>query len=408
MRIVVWGINFAPEVTGIGPHNTALCEFLKKRGHDVEMVTAFPYYPSWEKLPTDRRRIFRTDTLNGIPVHRCWHYVPRTLSSWRRILHELSFTLTSAWRFLSLPRADLAIVISPPLLLGAAAWFCGAVKKTRFVFHVQDLQPDGALGLGMLKQRLFIRMLRALEALAYRKAWRVSGISRGMLEAFGKKSVPLEKIICFPNTIKLAEADEYRPRGAFRSAHGFGDCDFLAVQSGNLGVKHGLQILTDAAPFLKNSRIKILICGEGSARDSIAQAIARGGLENTVLLPLQSDADYRAMLADADLCLVTQRQGSAQSFFPSKLLNALAFAKPVLTVADADSELARAVREGNFGVNVAPGQPQALAQELERLAESPALLAELAGAGKKYVAQFDRERVFSEFADAIEAGFKSA
>ncbi len=49
MRVIVWGINYAPEITGIAPHNVALCEFLRQRGDDVEMVTTFAYYPAWRK-----------------------------------------------------------------------------------------------------------------------------------------------------------------------------------------------------------------------------------------------------------------------------------------------------------------------------------------------------------------------
>ena len=56
MRVIVWGINYAPEFTGIAPHNVALCEFLHARGHDVEMVSTFSYYPTWRKLPEDRRQ----------------------------------------------------------------------------------------------------------------------------------------------------------------------------------------------------------------------------------------------------------------------------------------------------------------------------------------------------------------
>src|SRR5215213_10167129 len=100
MRIVVWGINYAPEVTGIAPYNTALCEDLRTRGHEVEMVTTFAYYPAWRKLPEDRGRVYRTDVIAGIPVHRCWHYVPPKVSAMKRIAHEGTFVLTSFLRLL--------------------------------------------------------------------------------------------------------------------------------------------------------------------------------------------------------------------------------------------------------------------------------------------------------------------
>ncbi|HWB61783.1 MAG TPA: glycosyltransferase, partial [Chthoniobacteraceae bacterium] len=253
MRIIVWGINYAPETTGIGPHNTALCEFLKARGHDVEMVTTFSYYPRWRKLPGDAGRLYHTDTINGVPVHRCWHYVPRQVSSVKRILHEATFCVTSTLRMLALKRADLVIVVSPPLLPGAAAWLCGVLKRTRFLFHAQDLQPEGALELGMLKPGMFVRALLGIEVFIYRKAWRVSGISEGMLEAFSKKGVPAAKQVYFPNTIVVPS--EIPQRGLFRAKHGLKPDDFLAVHSGNVGMKHGLQQLVEAARMVRDGRV---------------------------------------------------------------------------------------------------------------------------------------------------------
>ena len=87
MRVIVWGINYAPEITGISPHNVALCEFLKRRGDDVEMLTTFAYYPAWRKRPEDQGQVYRTDKITGVPVHRCWHYVPKRVSPLKRIIH---------------------------------------------------------------------------------------------------------------------------------------------------------------------------------------------------------------------------------------------------------------------------------------------------------------------------------
>ena len=166
-------------------------------------------------------------------------------------------------------------------------------------------------------------------------------------------------------------------------------------------MKHGLQVLVAAARLLKNGRVKIIISGEGAARDTLSELIVRDGLKNILLLPLQPEADYREMLADIDIGLITQKKGSGRSFFPSKLLNTLAYAKPVLAVADDESELSRVLAEGKFGVRVLPDAPQALALELDRLAEERGELAEYGAAGRKFVTQFDRGRVFPEFARTI-------
>src|SRR5438552_2349242 len=102
MRIIVWGINYAPEFTGIAPHNVALCEFLHNLGHDVRMISAFCYYPTWTKRAEDKGQLYRTDVINGVPVYRCWQFVPAQASALKRILHEATFVFTSTLRVLSL------------------------------------------------------------------------------------------------------------------------------------------------------------------------------------------------------------------------------------------------------------------------------------------------------------------
>ena len=403
MRVIVWGINYAPEFTGIAPHNVALCEFLRARGHDVEMVTTFSYYPTWRKLPEDRGQLFRTDVINGVPVHRCWHFVPLKVSALKRILHEATFIITSTWRVLSLNRPDVFVIVSPPLLLGAAGWLAGKIKNAPFVFHVQDMQPDAAVGLGMLREGWFIKTLYALESFAYRSAAKVSGITRGMLVKFRRKGVPEEKLIYFPNAISLTTGFDATERGGFRAENNLPNDKFLAVYAGNLGVKQGLDQLIEAASLVRNPNVHILICGDGAQREALSEQIRSRRLPNISMLPLQQGGDYTALLNDADLCFITQQSGSGNSFFPSKLLGLLAQSKPVITVADPESELAEAVTEGNFGRNIPPGQPHEIAAILDEIAGDKERLTAWGKSGRSYVQQFEKTQVFESFLRELEA-----
>ena len=395
MRVIVWGINYAPEFAGIAPHNVALCEFLDAEGHDVEMVTTFAYYPTWQKSAEDRGRLYRTGGVNRVPVHRCWHFVPARVSALKRILHEGSFVFTSTLRALFLSAPDVYVIVSPPLLLGMAAWLVGKLKRAPFVFHVQDMQPDAAVGLGMLKANWFAKTLYGLEAFAYRKAARVSGITPGMLENFRGKGVPESKLIYFPNTIELPNDISSCERGSFRTRHGFAAEDFLAVYSGNLGVKQGLDILLETAPLLRDPRIRIVICGDGAQRETLAARAREMKLTNLRLLPFEDE--YRALLVDADLCFITQQLVSGNSFFPSKLLGLLAEGRPVVAVSAPESELAVALRQGGFGVNVPLGRREELAEVLDALAKDPQRLADYGAAGRVYVQQFGKHKVMQSF-----------
>ena len=404
MRVVVWGINYAPEVVGIAPHNVALCEFLQQEGHAVEMVTTFAYYPEWRKAQEDRGKLYRTDHLQGVPVHRCWHFVPERVTALKRIVHEATFALTSTLRILQLEKPDVYVVVSPPLILGTTAWFVSRLKRAPFVFHVKDLQPDAAVGLGMLRESWFTRVLYWLEALAYRKAARVCSLSEEVIDAFRRKGVPEEKLILYPDSVVVPEESELPAPGQFRRTHHFAADDFLAVYSGNLGVKQGLGILLETAELLRpHGHIRIVICGDGAAREALEIGVRERKLENVSMLPLQSSAAYAELLVDADVCLITQQARAGNAFFPSKLLMTMAHLCPVVTVADEESALAWAVQSAGVGVNVAPDHPRELAEALSSLAQDRPRLRAWGRAGRAYVEGFERRRVQQKFAAQLQS-----
>ena len=265
---------------------------------------------------------------------------------------------------MTLPRPDVYVVVSPPLLLGFAAWLASALKRTRFVFHVQDLQPDAACGLGMVKGGLLLRSLFALEAFSYRKAVRVSGISPGMIRAFQRKGVAARKALLFPNGVKLRETQHLPAPGSFRRRLGLAANEFLAVYSGNLGAKHGVEILLETARLIPDAGLAIVICGDGTRRRTLERRALELELKNVILLPLQPEQEYLEMMVDADVFLVTQQPGSGSLFFPSKLLRGLALSKAIVVVADSDSDLTRAAEEGKFAMIAEPGRAEETGRDI--------------------------------------------
>jgi colanic acid biosynthesis glycosyl transferase WcaI len=397
VKITVWGINYDPEPTGIGPFNTDLCVWLADRGHAVTMLSTFPYYPWWKKRIEDKGKVHERSVVNGVTLHRCWHYVPEKPSTVKRLIHELSFVATSTWRALWTTKPDVYVVVSPSLFLGLGAFVASRLKRRPFVFHVQDLQPDAALGLGMIKPGLSVKMLYALEKWSYARAALVSGISGGMIDAYRRKGVPEEKIYLFPNWIPDAPPDVSAVSGgaSFRREYGITAETPLIAYSGNVGMKQGLEVVIEAA---RGGTAHWAICGEGAAKPALEAAIAADPQSGARLYPLQPDDRYRALLREADVSLITQQKGTGQFFFPSKLLSILQYGRPVLAVADEASELARATREGGFGIVVEPGDAVGLRAAAQEIIGAPVeRKAEWARRGRGWVDQFRRSRVLGEF-----------
>jgi colanic acid biosynthesis glycosyl transferase WcaI len=403
MRISVWGINYAPELTGIAVYNTDLCNYLAECGEQVTMVTSFPYYPTWRKREEDSGDIYRTDQAGNVLVCRCWTYVPASPSVLKRIIHEASFTATSWLRQLLLPAPDIYVVVSPPLALGLAAWSVSIIKKTPYVFHVQDLQPDAAFHLRMLQGKWLSNLLYWLERLAYDKACLVSGISEKMCRVFGEKSVTPDKIAYFPNWIKVPSPDTLPERGTWKKLRGLSNDTFIVTYAGNLGVKQDIDSILAAAELLKDRQnLLLVIVGNGAKRFEIEKYIADREHKNLLLLDVLPEDEHSQLLIDSDICLVTQKPGSGAAFLPSKLLKILALGRPVITNAEESSPLYDAVATGQFGQIVNPSDAQALARAILDLLSDLPRRERMAESGRQFVAQFERQGVLSGFRSLLQ------
>ena len=108
MRIVIYGINYSPELTGIGKYSGEMAEWLASRGHEVRVVTAPPYYPQWRiregfsNIWSKEEKSYTDLTFNngsGVLVYRCPLWVPEQPSGFKRLLHLASFAFSHhRWR----------------------------------------------------------------------------------------------------------------------------------------------------------------------------------------------------------------------------------------------------------------------------------------------------------------------
>ena len=115
---------------------------------------------------------------------------------------------------------------------------------------------------------------------------------------------------------------------------------------------------------------------------------------------MQYHLAYRELQVDTSINLITQITGTGKVFFPSKLLMAMVFRKPILVVADSDSELSYAVNESASGRVVAPGDVDGLVTALREM-RSPEKLLTMGQNGKKWVAQFAFDVVHAKFEEEL-------
>ena len=406
MRIVIYGINYSPELTGIGKYSGEMAEWLASRGHEVRVVTAPPYYPQWriregfsniwskeEKSYTD----LAFNKGSGVSVYRCPLWVPEQPSGFKRLLHLASFAFSSlpVMLYQVLWRPDVVVVIAPPLLCSPWAILLARLVGGKAWLHVQDFEVDTALELGLIRVGLLGRLILLIERWLMKRFDRVSTISGRMLEKLGDKGVEKAQSDLFLNWVDCNKIFPLTHVSPLRNVLGIAAHEIVLLYSGNMGQKQGLQMIIEAADQLQaDASLRFVMCGEGSSYEKLRALAA--GLGNIIWIPLQPVEQLNELLNLADIHLLPQLSAAADLVMPSKLTGIFASGRPVIATATAGTEVWSMV-EGK-GINTAPGDVQAFVAAIRKLAENPQLRLQLGTSARSFAEEcLDRNKVLEQF-----------
>ena len=404
LKILLYSLNFAPELTGIGKYTGEMAAWLAARGHQVRVVTAPPYYPNWSVGAGYSGRAWRHEHWQGVEVWRCPLWVPARPDGVKRLLHLASFALSSLPVMLRqlVWRPDVVWVVEPPLFCAPTAWVLARLAGAKAWLHIQDYEVDAAFDLGLLKGRWIQRAVQAAEHWLLQRFDAVSTISQQMLTRAEAKGVAAHRLVAFPNWVDVASFASADAQ-AYRRELGLASDAVVALYSGNMGRKQGLEVLAQAArlcagPQPETKRLWFVFCGNGVGRSELVAQC--NGLARVLFLDLQPANRLPDLLAMADIHLLPQRADAADLVMPSKLTGMLASARPVVTTAHAGTELAYVVT--GCGLLAPPENPRALADAVLALAANAPWREQLGSAGRAYAAlHMDREAVLQRFEKSL-------
>ncbi|GAB1540245.1 glycosyltransferase family 4 protein [Scytonema sp. NUACC21] len=402
MHILIYSYNYYPEPIGIAPLMTELAEGLVNQGHQVRVITGMPNYPQREIYPAYRGKWYVTEQKNGVTIQRCYLRIKSKPNLLDRLLLELSFVFTSIPQALNGWKPDIILLTVPPLLVSLPASLLGWLYNCPIVLNVQDILPEAAVRVGLLKNKFMIRALEALEKFAYRNAHTISVIANGFLENLVNKGVPIQKIVCIPNWVNV---NFIRPlpkeNNSFRASHEL-EGKFVVMYSGNIALTQGLETVIEAAASLCHiPEIVFVIVGESKALQRLNKYCLAAKANNVLLLPLQPRETLPEMLAAADIGLIVQKHNVISFNMPSKIPLLLASGRPILASVPATGTAARAVQESGGGIVVSPESPDALAKAVIHLYHNPAIATQLGYKGRQFaVERYSFEQALKEY-DAL-------
>ncbi|RIX28803.1 WcaI family glycosyltransferase [Amnibacterium setariae] len=390
MKILVIGLNYAPEPTGIAPYTAALSRGMAVRGHRVRVITTMPHYPEW-RIADGYEGWSRTERLNGVMVRRLRHYVPSRPSGVRRMLSEISFGLwamTARWG-----RPDVVLFVSPALFSTGLALLRANLTRTPSVVWVQDVYSSGMVETqGGAEDGAVVRFIRAMESAVLRNADGVGVIHARFAEVVRQLGTPAERIEVVRNWTHLQQG-AVGDREVDRERLKWPPDETVVLHSGAMGKKQDLDNVIEAGRLAdeRGAPVRFVLMGNGGERARL-EAKAEGVRSVSFLDPLPAD-EYQPALRAADALLVNEHAGLRDMAVPSKLTSYFSSGRPVIAATDSGSVTAHEVTAADAGLRIAPATPAALLAAALELRDDSARADALGRNGQHY-----QQRVLSETA----------
>jgi glycosyltransferase involved in cell wall biosynthesis len=358
----VWVVSelYHPEETSTGYLLTRIAEGLA-REFPVFVLCGQPTY-SARGVRAPRR-----EERNGVSIRRC----PGTTLDKDVLAFRLVNALTLAVSIFfaalrSFRRGEPVLVVTNPPLLPFVVALAAAVRGSPCALIIHDVYPEALVSAGLLgRDGLVARALAGLSRWLYRRMRRIVVLGRDMHALVQHKLGGTDgRVVLIPN---WADLDLVRPEARDGNPL-LGELGlrerFVVQYAGNMGRTHGAETLVDAARRLRHETpdVCFLFIGSGARRAWIEDTADREGLDNVRVLPSRPRSDQPTFLNASDVAIISFAPGMAGVSVPSRMYNVLAAGKPIIAVADEESELARVVREADVGWVVRPGDAEGVAR----------------------------------------------
>jgi glycosyltransferase involved in cell wall biosynthesis len=381
-RLLVFAINYAPEPTGTALVTTWQTEALGDLGWDVEIVTGVPHYPMWRRVPAPRR-----ERRGAIRITRRRHYVPSEQTAIHRGAYEVTWVLSALPTIRSHRDVDVVLGIVPSLGGAALATLAAARYGVPCALLFQDVIARAAEMSGMAGAGRVAGPVRTVETALARRADGIGIVAEGYRDYFAASGVDPSRIFRIRNPARLGEQRERREQ--VRARLGWPDDVFVALHTGSIGFKQGLENVLGAADLARDDPgLLFVLQGDGNQKTKLMEDARRLRLPNVRFLPIAPADEFPGIVCAADALLLNQRGSVCNMSMPSKLAAYLLAGVPVIAAVSPGDETAQEVHASGGGVVIAPERPERLLDAIVKLRRDPARALELGRAGLGYAEQF--------------------
>jgi len=399
MHVLIIHQAFAALDEAGGTRHHELSRHLVARGHRVTIIAGQVSYLTG-KGGARKSWVERQEDIPGLTILRAYTYAALHRSFVHRVFSFLSFMLSSFLVGLGVRDVDLVWGTSPPIFQGLTAWLLARLKRVPFLFEVRDLWPAFAIAVGVLRNPILVRASLWLESFLYRAATRVMVNSPGYIQHVLRRGARWVELV--PNG---ADAAMFDPQAGGEEFKRFNNLDgkFVVLYAGAHGLSNDLGLVLEAASRLRDARqVHFLFVGDGKDKPALRARAEELRLDNVSFFPPVPKAGMGEVLAAADACLaILKPLEMYKTTYPNKVFDYMAAGRPVLLAID--GVIREVVESAGAGIAVPPGDPDALADAVRRMAADPRRARQMGLDGRRYIENhFDRVQLAQKLALLLE------
>lgn len=403
MKILIYGLHFKPDLIGIGKYTGEMTDWLFNRGHKIRVITAPSYYPEWK---LKQRFLWYKKEDNPYLIWRCPIYVPSRPKGFTRLLHLLSFALSSIpilIKYLSW-KPEYIIAIEPPFFTTPFTLLYSKLTKSKSILHIQDLEIDAAYSLNILKKGFFYKIIKKIEKFILNRFDIISTISPAMKMEILQKGVRKDTVHILPNWADIENIHPTINNKYLRNRLSIRLKQKIILYSGNIGKKQNLKSIINIAEKMQtdDNGCIFLMVGDGASKKRLVEDVKNRNINNIVFLPLQPLEDLGALLTMADIHLVTQDKNISDYVLPSKLTNILSVGGVSIISANPETQLSQLVKKHGLGYLIKPDSESELYAAINHLLINKSQHSTISTNARKYAERYlSKERILRNFENNV-------
>jgi glycosyltransferase involved in cell wall biosynthesis len=396
VRILLLNLYYPPDTSATAKMAQSLVDALSM-SHNVTVLCGRPSYD-----PTERRpwRLYQTENAGRARIIRAGSTDFPRFDMKKRVVNYLSYVSLAIPRAF-LVRCDAVVAMTDPPFQGIVGAIVAMLKRKPYVYNLQDMYPDMAVGGSIVEPGRLARIWERLHRWALRRATRVIVLGEDMRARIIAKGVDPTRVLIVrsgaeilpPNTpLPTPDPEVVREiRGSF---------SFVLVHAGNLGFYGAWNTLVTAARNLAKEGVGLVFVGDGAQRPQIEAAAAGAG--NIRFLEFFPASKIPSVLAAADAHVITVKRGLEGVVVPSKMYGILAAGKPIVAVAPKETDAVSLGIQRGFAVAADPDRPAEVVSAVRALASDPSKLKKMGDAARAAAPEFDRAKELQKFAEIID------